>query len=318
MESGSFRCDVNVSLGADAEGNVPPGRVELKNLNSLRSIDRAITYEVERQRQLVLAGEEIGIETRTYDGVENKTVRMRSKESAPDYRFLDEPDLPQLIVGAELIESIKNSLPELPFALQERLQTSYNISEDQATLLIHEAGAPQFFEDAVQYLHEESTPSALLNWLVNDLFGLLQESTCAISMSPVSPEQLADIANMVTERHISSRTAKDVLSLLATGKHPNALPRNIVEEKGWVQVTDEDYSMDLCRSVALDENHASQLEAFLSGKKPGLPQFFIGKAIRASGGKQIRVKYKSSCQSYSPSWEKRKASEVRNECDMTN
>ena len=233
MEKGQLRCDINLSIrpkGSKEFGT----RVEIKNVNSFRFVQKAIEAEMERQIKLVLSGQKVVQETRTFDPSTGLTHPMRSKEEAEDYRYFPDPDLLPLVVPVEWIEEIKRTMPELPEERFQRFVKDYSLDEYSARVLTDNKELGDFFEDALKHYNKE--PKLVANWLLNDLLGNLSEVGKDIEDSPVSPKGLAELVRLIKEGTLSSKLAKEVLKeMVTTGKDPN----EVVEEKGLKQVSDE-------------------------------------------------------------------------------
>ena len=206
MEDGSMRCDLNVSVkkvGKDVEMGE---RVEIKNMNSIRNVVRAATYEGKRQVEALENGDIIEQETRTYDAVSGKTRRMRKKESAADYRFFPEPDLPPLSLSKEYIQHIIDTMPELPQETEIRLQNTYGLTSYETTILLAEMGAVDYYEAMIH--GTTRSPKLVINWLLNDLFGLLRLNNIPLRNSPVSSDRLGELLDLIEDSTISGKIAK--------------------------------------------------------------------------------------------------------------
>lgn len=233
MEEGSLRCDANVSLrpeGSDVLGT----KVEIKNLNSVRSLERALRFEQERQLRALEAGDALVQETRHFDEERGSTHTLRSKEEAFDYRYFPEPDLPPLAPEPEWIEKIRASLPELPAARRERYVSALKLKPEQARLLVASAASARFFEESVDL---GADPPAAANWVTQDLAGLRNK---ALAQDPfgadkITPRHVADLVRLVGEGALSATAAKQVLEeAFETGEDAEG----IVERRGLRQVTD--------------------------------------------------------------------------------
>jgi len=282
MEEGSMRVDANVSLRA-SETSEFGTKVEIKNMNSLRSIGRAIEHEIERQAALLDAGERIVQETRHWDEDEGRTHGMRSKEGSSDYRYFPEPDLLPVAPTAEDRERVRGSLPELPAATRARLVADWGIGEHDARTLL-DANLVPYTTTAVASVHS-SRPRDVVNWVMGDLLGYLNET----GLSPEELEQrlpsdaLAELADLVADGALSRNQAKEVLGeCLRDGKRP----KQVVEARGLSQVSDESEL-----AAVIDEilaAHPDDVEAYRAGddkarkKKRG---FFMGEAMKATKGK---------------------------------
>ena len=273
MDEGSMRCDVNVSIHRPGE---PFGtRAEIKNVNSVRFVMRAIDYEIGRQIELVESGSEVVQETRLFDPGAGETRSMRSKEEAHDYRYFPDPDLLPLELDTAWVEEIKAGLPELPDAKKARLIGDYGLSPYDASVLVVEAENADFFE-AVAKGRDAKTAA---NWVTGSLFGALNKAAKDVADSPISAAQLGGLIDLIEDATISGRIAKDVFEIMfETGQDASV----IVEEKGLTQVTDTGAIGALIDEVMAA--NADKVEEFRAGKEK-LFGFFVGQVMRASKGK---------------------------------
>lgn len=274
MEKGNLRCEANVSVRRIGEEFGT--KVELKNLNSVRFMQRAIEFEIDRQIKLIEEGGRVTQETRLWDERAQETRPMRSKEEAHDYRYFPEPDLQPLVVTREFIESVRSSMPELPEARRKRLMDEYNLSFNDASQLTSERALADYYEEASK---ASGNPRGAANWIRSELLRELESSGSDISACPVSPAELGALVRLIDEGTISGKQGKDVLvEMYATGKAASA----VVEERGLVQVSDES-AID----PIIDEVIASspqQLAQYRAGKET-LFGFFVGQVMKASKGK---------------------------------
>jgi aspartyl-tRNA(Asn)/glutamyl-tRNA(Gln) amidotransferase subunit B len=275
MEEGSLRCDANVSVRLKGEEKFGT-RVELKNLNSFRFVQKALEYEIGRQIAAIEAGERIVQETRLWNEREGKTYSMRSKEEEHDYRYFPEPDLPPVIVTDELIERVRGELPELPEARRNRFIAEYGLSFEDASLLIESRASADYFEEAAR---ESGQAKAAANWMLNDLARELKNSNADISSSPVTAAALAGMIKLIEAGTISGKMAKEVLvEMYGSGKSAE----EIVRSKGGAQVSDESEIRRLAEQAV--ESNPKQLEQYRAGKAT-LFGFFVGQVMKASGGR---------------------------------
>ncbi len=275
MEKGQLRCDINVSI-KPVDSEKFGTRVEVKNVNSFRFVQKAIEYEMERQMELIKTGGEIKQETRTFDPSTGKTYTMRTKEEAEDYRYFPDPDLLPLIVKREWIEEIKDNMPELPHQRLERYISEYELGEYEAKVLTNIKELGDFFETAVEHFND---PKSIVNWLINDLQGLLRDRGISIENSPVKPNQLAELVRLIKENTISTKIGKEVIKdMFETGKDPS----KIVEEKGLKQIADESAIEGIVREIL--EKFPSEVERFKNGEDK-LIGFFVGQVMKATKGK---------------------------------
>jgi aspartyl-tRNA(Asn)/glutamyl-tRNA(Gln) amidotransferase subunit B len=275
MEEGNLRCDANVSVrlrGAEQLGT----KVELKNLNSFRFLQRAIEYEVDRQIELLEAGERVVQETRLWNERDSKTYSMRSKEEAHDYRYFPEPDLPPLVVTDQFIEQTGRQMPELPEARRRRFIEQYELSIDDAAQLIDTRAMADYFEETAQ---ASGNAKAAANWIINELVRELKNSSADISRSPVSAASLAELIKMIERGTISGKMAKDMLvEMYSSGKSAEEIAR----ERGGTQISDETEIRALVEKAVAD--NPKQLAAYRAGKTT-LMGFFVGQVMKASGGR---------------------------------
>ncbi len=275
MEKGQLRCDINVSV-KPVDSEEFGTRVEIKNVNSFRFVQKAIEYEVERQINIIESGGKVEQETRTFDPSTGKTYTMRRKEEAEDYRYFPDPDLLPLIVKREWIEEIKKNMPELPHQRFERLMREYGLGEYEAKVLTNIKELGDFFEEAVKHYNE---PKGIVNWLINDLQGLLRDKGIPIEESPVKPEHLGELVKLIKEGTISSKIGKEVIKeMVETGKSPST----IVEEKGLKQIADESAIEGIVKEVL--EKFPAEVERFKNGEEK-LMGFFVGQVMKATKGK---------------------------------
>ncbi len=275
LEQGSFRCDANVSIRP--LGNEKLGiRTELKNLNSFRHVEKALHYEIDRQREVLLDGGQVVQETRLWNPDAGRTFSMRGKEEAHDYRYFPDPDLLPLVIDSSWIQRVKANLPELPDHKKERFMTQYNLPGYDAGLLTADRDLADYFESCVeQFPH----PKQVSNWIMGSLLGLLNAADISIGDSPVSAADLARLLTLMDEGTISSKIAKTVFDEMAqTGKPPS----QIVEEKGLVQITDTDAIDAVIAGVI--SNNPKEVEAYRNGKTK-LMGFFVGQVMRETRGK---------------------------------
>jgi aspartyl-tRNA(Asn)/glutamyl-tRNA(Gln) amidotransferase subunit B len=275
MEEGSFRCDANVSIRP--AGTLPFGtRTELKNLNSFKHVEKAIFYEINRQKDVVLDGGQIIQDTLLWNPDKGQTTSMRSKEEAHDYRYFPDPDLLPLTVDAGWIQKITQSLPELPDAKRERFETSYGLPAYDAEVLTTSRELADYFESC---LEDYANPKQVSNWIMGSLLALLNAEGKDIQQSPISPRSLAALLKLIDANVISGKIAKTVFDEMArTGK----LPDTIVQEKGLVQVTDSSEIEQIVQKV-LAQN-PKEVSDYRNGKEKVFG-FFVGQVMRETRGK---------------------------------
>ncbi len=275
MQEGSLRCDANVSLRP--VGQEPFGtKVEVKNMNSFRAVERALAHEIHRQTGVLTGGDTVSQETRAWDEARGVTVSMRSKEESHDYRYFPEPDLMPVTMEAPWIEGLRARLPELPLARKRRFCRDFSLSHDEAYQLTQSRETADFFEAAAA-LHP--SPKAVSNWINGELARLLNEAGVAITASPVTPEMLSKLLDYVKAGTISSTAAKDVLEDMFVTKRSAEL---VIKEKGLEQISDSDAIGSVVQAII--EAHPEEAAAFRAGKDKVLG-FFVGQVMREMRGK---------------------------------
>ncbi len=276
MEKGNLRCEANVSVRRKGDEKFGT-KVELKNLNSVRFMQKAIEFEVERHIKTLEDGGRLVQETRLWDERLSETRAMRSKEEAHDYRYFPEPDLPPLVVTKDFVDGISSSLPELPGPRAQRFAEQYGLSYTDASQLTGERALADYYEAAVAA--SGGNARATTNWIRSELLRELETAGLTADKSPIPATELGALVKLIDDGTISGKQAKDVLvEMFATGKPAAA----IVEEKGLVQMSDTG-EIDL----VIDEVMAAspnQLEQYRGGKE-GLFGFFVGQVMKASKGK---------------------------------
>src|SRR5712664_1573806 len=276
MEKGNLRCEANVSVrrkGETAFGT----KVELKNLNSVRFMQKAIEFEVERHIKTLEEGGRLVQETRLWDDRLSETRVMRSKEEAHDYRYFPEPDLPPLVVTKEFIDGVHSSLPELPGPRAKRFAEQYGLSYSDASQLTADRSLADYYESAVAASGGNARATA--NWIRSELLRELESAGLTAEKSPIPATELGSLVRMIDEGKISGKQGKDVLvEMFATGKDAAA----IVEERGLVQVSDTG-AIDQVIDEVIAAN-PNQLEQYRAGKET-LFGFFVGQVMKVSKGK---------------------------------
>jgi aspartyl-tRNA(Asn)/glutamyl-tRNA(Gln) amidotransferase subunit B len=279
MEKGQLRCDANVSIrprGQEALGT----KVEVKNMNSFRSVQRAIEFEIERQTEVLETGGRIVQETRGYVDATGITVSQRSKEEANDYRYFPEPDLPPLVIDAALLDDIRKRTPELPDARQARFVAQYGLTEDEARTLTDSRERAEDFEAAVVAAGEGlARPVAL--WFIGDVAKHLNErgQEAELRETSVTPAHIADLVGLAERNEITSTTAKEVLSIaFETGEMPSA----IVEARGLKAVSDEGAIDEIVARVIAA--NPKPVEDYRGGKQSAAG-FLVGQVMREAKGR---------------------------------
>jgi aspartyl-tRNA(Asn)/glutamyl-tRNA(Gln) amidotransferase subunit B len=276
MEEGSLRCDANISLRP--AGAVQLGtKVEIKNLNSFRNVQRALEYEVQRQVEDLRAGRRVVQETRLFDADRGVTRSMRSKEYAHDYRYFPEPDLVPLQLDAAWIASIQATLPELPRARRQRFVARYGLPVYDAEILTQTRALADYYEAAVR---AHANAKALSNWVMSELLRELGgDDEAAVARSPIPPDHLAGLVRLIDDGTISGRIAKDIFArMLASGEDPAA----IVRREGLTQVVDT-AALEALVDQAIAANPKAVAD-FKSGKVAAA-KAFVGQVMKASGGR---------------------------------
>lgn len=274
MDEGSMRCDANISvmkLGSKEFGT----RCEVKNVNSIKNVGDAIEYEAKRQVEILENGGQIDQETRKFNALTGTTKTMRSKEDAIDYRYFPDPDLAPLVITQEMIEKIKETMPELPEAKKARYIKDYNFSDYDAGVLTSSKEISTYFEKLIQ----KHNPKTASNWLTSELFGRLNKLAINITESPVTAEMLSELLDLIEDNTISGKIAKEVLDIMIETQKSAT---QIVEEKGLKQTTDMGEINKIIEEVI--NNNQKQVEQYKSGNDR-IFGFFVGQVMKLSGGK---------------------------------
>lgn len=275
LEEGSLRCDCNVSVRPIGQKEFGT-KVEIKNVNSFRFVEKAIEFEIERQIEAIERGEKIIQETRLWDMDRNRTFSMRTKEDAQDYRYFPDPDLLPVVLSEELIQKIKSTLPELPQARMERFITQFGIPESAAGVLTSEKEIAEYFE-AVTKACDNAKSAA--NWIMTELLRELNQAQKAISASPILPAALGKMIRIIDSGEISGKMGKTVFQeMWDSGKDPDA----IIKEKGLVQISDRNEIRRLIADVLFVNQQ--QVAEYRGGKKK-LFGFFLGAVMKATQGR---------------------------------
>ncbi|MBA3944621.1 MAG: Asp-tRNA(Asn)/Glu-tRNA(Gln) amidotransferase subunit GatB [Herpetosiphonaceae bacterium] len=278
LEDGAFRCDANVSVrprGSTTFGT----KVEVKNMNSFRNVERALHAEIERQSKLLAAGGTVVQETRGWDEARGTTVGQRSKEQAHDYRYFPEPDIPPIQLSPEWIETRQAALPVLPDERRQRFVTDYGLSAQDASLLTDERVVADYYEQAVAAAPEQ-TPKAIANWMTGELFRLLNDTGEPLDAASerVPPTMIAELLNLLKDGTLTGPVAKQVFEeTFRTGQPPAV----IVATKGLRQISDTSAISELARSaVAVNPKAVAEYKA---GKSQAI-KFLVGQVMKASKG----------------------------------
>ncbi|MFH1462262.1 MAG: Asp-tRNA(Asn)/Glu-tRNA(Gln) amidotransferase subunit GatB [bacterium] len=302
MEKGQMRVEVNISLSEEEDLSSLSGKdqklgtkVEIKNLNSFRSVERSIEYEIERQRKILESGKKVIQETRGWNDAKEITVSQREKEEAHDYRYFSEPDLPPLRHSEKFIEEVRGEIPELPQQRRERFEKEYGLDLKSIEIFVQNKSLGEYFEKAMSELRnwikvedrksrvspEEFFKLAKLcqNYIISDLQGLLKGGSLANQDFLITPENFAEFVALIYKEQISSRIAKQVLEeMFKTGADPS----HIIEEKGLVQISDEVEIKKIVKEVVSQNEKA--VEDFRKGKNNSF-QYLIGQIMAKTKGK---------------------------------
>jgi len=275
MEEGSLRCDANVSVRPVGQQEFGT-KTELKNMNSFRSVEKALEYEVERQIAVLESGSKVIQETRTWDDTLNKTISMRGKEEAHDYRYFPEPDLVPLEVSKDWVAELEKELPELPRNRKSRFIEEYGLPEYDAGVLTSEKALADFFEEGVKAYND---PKAVSNWVMGEFLRLLKEENMEVEEVKLPGKHLGEMLKLMDEGVISGKIAKTVFEeMFKTGKDPET----IVEEKGLKQISDEGQLEEIVLKVIAD--NPEPVEDFKNGKDRAIG-FLVGQVMKETRGK---------------------------------
>lgn len=272
MEEGSMRCDVNISLSADDSLGT---KTEIKNLNSIANVQKAVAAEIERQSRILDEGGRVEQATRRYDESQKTTVLMRKKEGSVDYKYFPEPNIFPIQLDEAWIRDIQDTMEELPAARRARFMKDYGLGEYDAQVLVADPAMADYYEEAAKTAKDAKKTA---NWVIGDLSAALNRDNRTFASAGVAPEHLAQLVNLVADGTISGKQAKTVFEdMLSSGKEP----AKIVEEKGMKQVTDEGAILALVTEV-LDANPKS-IEDYKAGKDRAIG-FLVGQVMKKSRG----------------------------------
>ena len=274
MQEGSLRADVNVSVRKKGEKKFGT-RCEIKNVNSIKFMEMAIDIEAKRQIALLESGKNIDQETRLFDTKKNETRSMRSKEEAHDYRYFPDPDLLPLKIDQKFVDNLKKNLPELPDQKKERFIKKFKLTSYEANVLVSEVDISKYFEEVIK----NADIKIAKNWIIVELFAVLNKKGLDIKDSPVSPKNLALLINAISSGEISGKIAKKVFEIMVeTGDEPS----KIIEEKGLKQQSDPKELEKIVINVL--KNNSEKVSEYKSGKEK-LFGFFVGEIMKVSSGK---------------------------------
>ena len=272
MEEGSLRADINVSVRKP--GDELGTRCEIKNVNSIKFIGQAIVYEAKRQIDLIEKGNLVEQQTRLFDPKKGQTRSMRSKEESHDYRYFPDPDLLPLTFTDEFVDEIKKTLPELPDIRRKRFINEYGLSPYDSNILVSEKETADYFEEAAK----NSNPKLVCNWVIGELFSVLNKMNKTIENCPIRAGDLSELINLIDDETITGRIAKDVFEImLETGNNP----KTIVDENNMKQVNDLSEIESIIDKII--ENNPDQVEAL--AEKPNLIGWFVGQTMKETQGK---------------------------------
>ena len=275
MDEGSLRCDVNISVRK--KGEELGTRSEIKNVNSIKSIGQAVDYEFKRQIEIINSGGKIDQETRLFDEKKGETRSMRTKEEAHDYRYFPDPDLPPLEIKDDWINQIKKNLPELPDVKKEKLIKEHKISSYEAAILVSDKNNVEFFDKIINE-NKKRNPKNIANWIIGDLFSLLNKNNLEIKNSPVKAEDLGELIDLIEDSTISGKIAKNVFEEMFKTKKK---AKDIIEKKGLKQITNIDEIETIINKVL--NNNKDKVEEYKSGKEK-LFGYFIGQVMQETEG----------------------------------
>ena len=278
MEEGSFRCDANVSIrprGVQKLGT----RCEIKNLNSFRNIERAISYEIVRQADVLDSGGEVIQQTMQFDPASGKTSVLRSKEDSHDYRYFPDPDLRPLHISKERLAQIRSKLPELPEAMADRFKAEHGLSDYDASLLTSDRDLATYYENTVLKVDGKVPSKIVANWITSELLREVSERDWNLTSPPIATDQMAELLRLIGDETISGKIAKSVFEEMAAN---GGSPIEIVKKLGLVQISDEGAIGTVVDQVL--NASASQLASYIAGNEK-LYGFFVGQIMKVSGGK---------------------------------
>jgi aspartyl-tRNA(Asn)/glutamyl-tRNA(Gln) amidotransferase subunit B len=281
MEEGSLRCDANISIRPKGQRDLGV-KTEIKNMNSFRSVERALTYEAQRQIELLRTGQTIHQETRGWVETKGVTVPQRSKEYAHDYRYFPEPDLPPLLISNDWVEELRSQLPELPVARRARYIDAYGLSAQDANVLTEDKALGDYFEQVLavsQTSDLKDRAKAVANLVLNDVVRLLKSNSITVDVSPLSPSASANLLDLLEKERITGKQAKEVLEeAFASGK----MPDQIVKEKGIEPPISDQSALERIVEEVIANNSKAVID-YRSGKTNAL-QALIGQVMKQTRG----------------------------------
>ncbi len=280
MEEGSLRCDANVSVRLRGESKLGT-KVEVKNMNSFRNVERALEYEIARQMDVIEDGGRIIQQTLLWDADKNIAIPMRSKEQAHDYRYFPDPDLVPVLVEQKWIDENRSKLPEMPWVRRDRYVHDYSLPTYDADVLTVEKDTADYFENTIAGLNSKTNENVKLvsNWVMTEMMRVVKERQLSLKDSPVMPSSLGKLINLIVDGTISGKIAKEVFEeMISSGSDPS----DIVKKKGLVQITDVSALEPIVYKI-LSDNH-EQVKQYLGGKQ-SVFGFFVGETMKATKGK---------------------------------
>lgn len=290
MEKGHMRCEVNISLHREGEEKLSGTKAEIKNLNSFRVVEKAVDYEILRQTEILEKGEKVLQETRGWDENRGETVAQRKKESAHDYRYFPEPDIPPMKFSDDYVESLRSRLPELPTQKEKRFMEEYGLSQENANVIVSDRSLAEYFENIVSEIREKMGCREIIsddtkclrlaaNYMTSELQKHLLKNNNNIQDIKITPENYAELIGLIADGKINSSAAQTVLEEMY---HTGGDPSQIIEAKGLIQVNDENVLEEIVTEV-LSKNQKS-VEDYKAGKQNAL-QFLMGQVMKESKGK---------------------------------
>ena len=275
MEEGSLRCDANISIRPVGESRLGT-KTELKNMNSFKGVQKALEYEIMRQKKLLIEGKKVYQETRLWNTDLNRTESMRSKEEAHDYRYFPEPDLVRINIDKEWVNKTRQSLPELPKVRRDKFKKEYGLSDYDVEVLTMDRKVADYFEECSKHF---PNCKMIANWITGDVLAALKDKKNNIDNFNMSPEQLGELLGLIENGTVSGKIAKDVFQdMVCTGQDA----KQIVSEKGLVQLSDEGELVLIIDKII--QQNPKPVDDFRSGKQNALG-FLVGQIMRETKGK---------------------------------
>jgi aspartyl-tRNA(Asn)/glutamyl-tRNA(Gln) amidotransferase subunit B len=275
MQEGSFRCDANISI-RERGTNILGTRTEVKNLNSFRYVEKAINFEITRQREVLEDGGEVTQETRLFDPDKNETRVMRTKEDAHDYRYFPDPDLLPVLISKEKIDNVRAALPETPWNKRARYMKEYGLSTDEASALANDYSVARYFENCI--VGSELPAKLVSHWIAGELFSLLNKNSTTITLSQVKPTALSKLLGKIAQKEISANAGKRVLEIMwETQKDVD----QIIDEEQLIQISDDTVLQKVVDKIV--KNYPKQVGEYKEGKEKILG-FLVGQVLKETKG----------------------------------